>query len=212
MKSCVSWCWSPWICGSPPAHAARRRRRRRARALRVGQLNRADCTASATAVRSTCSRIGRTKSSTSCTMALAILASLMMSVSTACASGASGILRRSSAGHHLDAGERILHLVRDHRRHLADRGEPIAQPLAFLELLDAREVLEEHRRADHLAGVVAHQRQRVADHLVPTASAASRRGSAAGAGRTRRSARGPRRGASLSTVGHRLAEIVGLRA
>ena len=36
-------------------------------------------TTSASAMRSTCSRIGRTKSSTSSTMALAILASLMMS-------------------------------------------------------------------------------------------------------------------------------------
>ena len=30
------------------------------------------------------------------------------------------------------------------------RGQPIAQPLAFLELLDARQVLEEQRRADDL--------------------------------------------------------------
>ena len=106
-------------------------------------------TASATPVCSTCSRIGRTKSSTSCTIALAIFASLMMSVSTACASGASANLPAQQAGHHFDARQRVLHLVRDDRRHLADRREPVAQPFALFQLLDAREVLEEHRRADH---------------------------------------------------------------
>ena len=45
-------------------------------------------------------------------------------------------------------GERVLHFVRDRRRHLAERGKPVAQPLALFELLDAGQVLEEQRRAD----------------------------------------------------------------
>ena len=59
-----------------------------------------------------------------------------------------GHLPAQQAGHHLDAGQRVLHLVRDARGHLAERRQPIAQPLAFLELLDPRQVLEEQRRAD----------------------------------------------------------------
>ena len=55
------------------------------------------------------------------------------------------------AGHHLDARQRVLHLVRDGGRHLAERRQPVAQPLALLELLDAREVLEEQRRAARAA-------------------------------------------------------------
>ena len=58
-----------------------------------------------------------------------------------------GHLAPEQAGHDLDAGERILQLVRDARRHFAERREPIPQPLALLELLDLREVLEEHDRA-----------------------------------------------------------------
>ena len=109
----------------------------------------------------------------------------MMSVSSACASGRRRNLAAQQAGHHLDAGERILHLVGDHGGHLADGGQTVAQPFALFELLDARQVLEEHRRADDVAVVVAHERERVADHLALTASAASRRGSAGGAVRRR---------------------------
>ena len=67
------------------------------------------------------------------------------------------------AGHDLDAGQRILDLVRDGRGHLAERREPVAQALALLDLLDARQVLEEQRRADHPAVVVVDVRERVAD-------------------------------------------------
>ena len=66
-------------------------------------------------------------------------------------------------GHDLDAGQRVLDFVRDGRGHLAERRQPVAQPLALLELLDPRQVLEEQRRARDLARGVAHLRQRVAD-------------------------------------------------
>ena len=59
-----------------------------------------------------------------------------------------GQLALEDAGHDLDAGERVLDLVRDRRGHLAERRQPVAQPLALFELLDARQVLEEERRAD----------------------------------------------------------------
>ena len=68
-------------------------------------------------------------------------------------------------GHDFDAGERVLDLVRDRRGHLAERRQPIAQPLALLELLDARQVLEEERRAGQPAARVPDLRQRVADDL-----------------------------------------------
>ena len=58
-----------------------------------------------------------------------------------------GHLPPQQARHDLDAGQRVLQLVRDRRGHLAERGEPVAQALALLELLDAREVLEEQRDA-----------------------------------------------------------------
>ena len=116
--------------------------------LAVGQRRRALASASASEVRSTCSRTGRTNASTSWTIALAIFASLMMSLTSACASGLSRRLAAQQPGQHLDAGQRVLDLVRHHRRHLADRGQPIAQPLALLDLLDVREVLEEQRGAD----------------------------------------------------------------
>ena len=58
-----------------------------------------------------------------------------------------GKLALEDAGHDFDAGERILDLVRDRRGHLAERRQPVAQPLALLELLDAGEVLEEERGA-----------------------------------------------------------------
>jgi hypothetical protein len=41
-----------------------------------------------------------------------------------------------------------------------------SKPAALLDLLDVGEVLEEQRRADWLAVIVANQRQRVADHGV----------------------------------------------
>ena len=63
--------------------------------------------------------------------------------------GVIGELALEHAGHDLDAGQRVLDLVRDRRGHLAERRQPIAQPLAFFDLLDARQVLEEQRRADH---------------------------------------------------------------
>ena len=125
------------------------------------------CSTSAIAVCSTCSRIGRTNSSASCTIWFAIFASLMMSFSIDCASGesATAAWRFSSAGHDFDARERVLHFVRDGGRHLAERDEPIAQALALFELLDLRQVLEEQRDAGRAAALVAHVRQRVADDL-----------------------------------------------
>ena len=62
-------------------------------------------------------------------------------------------------------GERVFHFVRDSGRHLAERNQPIAQALAFLELFDLREVLEEQRDAGRTAPLVTNVRQRVADHL-----------------------------------------------
>ena len=59
-------------------------------------------------------------------------------------------LAAQQAGHHLDAGERVLDLVSDDRGHLADGRQPVAKPLALFQLLDARQVLEEHRGADHV--------------------------------------------------------------
>ena len=79
--------------------------------------------------------------------------------------GRVGQLPLEQAGHDLDAGERVLDFVRDRRRHLAERGEPVAQALALFELLDARQVLEEERRADVAPARVLDLRQRVADHL-----------------------------------------------
>ena len=79
--------------------------------------------------------------------------------------GRLGQLPLQQAGHDFDAGQRVLHFVRDRRRHLAERGQPVAQALALLELLDARQVLEEQRRADVAAARVLDVRQRVADHL-----------------------------------------------
>ena len=75
-------------------------------------------------------------------------------------------LAAQQAGEHLDAGERILDFVRHHRRHLADGGQPIAQALALFHLFDVGQVLEKERRAHRLAVLVAHQRQRVADHRI----------------------------------------------
>ena len=60
-------------------------------------------------------------------------------------------------GHDLDACEGILDFVRDRRRHLAERGQPIAQPLALLELLDPRQVLEKQRGADVASARILHQ-------------------------------------------------------
>jgi hypothetical protein len=51
-------------------------------------------------------------------------------------------------------------------RHLAQRGQAIAQPLALLELLDAGEVLEEHHGANRRPRVVFDLGQRVADDAI----------------------------------------------
>ena len=51
------------------------------------------------------------------------------------------------AGHHLDARQRVLDLVRDRRGHFAEGRQPVAQPVALFHLLDARQVLEEQRGA-----------------------------------------------------------------
>ena len=56
--------------------------------------------------------------------------------------------------------------MRDAGRHLTERRKPIAQALAFLELLHLREVLEEHHGAGRLPAIVFHLRQRVADDAV----------------------------------------------
>ena len=58
--------------------------------------------------------------------------------------GRLGHLPPQQSGHHLDAGQRILQLVRDAGRHLPERRQAVAEPLALLELLDLRQVLEEH--------------------------------------------------------------------
>ena len=100
--------------------------------------------------------------------------------------GRLGELPLQQAGHDLDPGERVLHFVRDGRRHLAERGQPVAQALALLELLDAGQVLEEERRADVAPARVLDVRQRVADHLARSSSAAARRGWAGARARTRR--------------------------
>ena len=73
-------------------------------------------------------------------------------------------LAPQQAGHDLDAGKRILELVGDAGRHLAERRQPIAQPLALFKLFDLREVLEEHHRADYAPVVVFDPGQRVANH------------------------------------------------
>ena len=77
-----------------------------------------------------------------------------------------GHLAAEQSRHHFDPGERVLQLVRDAGGHFTERRQPIAQPLLLLDLLDAREVLEEHHGADGCAAVVLHLRQRVADHAI----------------------------------------------
>ncbi len=79
--------------------------------------------------------------------------------------GRIGKLPLQQSRHHLDAGQRVLHLVRDGRRHLAEGREPVAQPLPFLELLDPCQVLEEQRGAGDLSAAVADLRQGIADDL-----------------------------------------------
>ena len=56
-------------------------------------------------------------------------------------------LALADPGHHLDAGQRVLHLVGDRGGHLAERRQPVAEPLTLFELLDAGQILEEQRRA-----------------------------------------------------------------
>ena len=81
-----------------------------------------------------------------------------------------GVVRRlaaDQAGQHLDAGQRVLDLVGHDRRHLADRRQPVAQPLALLHLLDVGQVLEEQApRPTTTPASLADQRQAVADHRV----------------------------------------------
>jgi hypothetical protein len=55
--------------------------------------------------------------------------------------------------------------VRDRRRHLAERGEAVAQPLALLQLLDAGQVLEEERGPVEAPPRVAYLRERIPDDL-----------------------------------------------
>ena len=69
------------------------------------------------------------------------------------------------ASHHLDAGQRVFHLVRDGRRHFAKRHQAVSQPLAFFHLLDFGQILEEHRDTGRATPLVVDARQRVADHL-----------------------------------------------
>jgi hypothetical protein len=76
-----------------------------------------------------------------------------------------GQLAFQDAGHHFDTRQRIFHFVRNRGRHLAERDQPIAQPFTLFNLLDFRQVLEEDDDADRLPPLVAHMRQRVADHL-----------------------------------------------
>ena len=115
--------------------------------------------------------------------------------------GLLGQLALQHAGHDLDARQRVLDLVRDRRGHLAERRQPIAQPLAFLDLLDARQILEEQRRADE-----SRRRRRECARACSrsrgrSCAAASRRGwagrrsrtPAAGRARPRGSRAGPRR-------------------
>ena len=126
----------------------------------------APCTASAIAVWSTCSRIGRTKSSTSCDDGVRHLGFADDVGQHHLRVGGIGNLAAQQTGHDLDAGERILDLVGDHGGHLSNRCKTIAQTLALLELFNAGQVLEEHGRPDHVAIVGADERERVADHLV----------------------------------------------
>ena len=67
--------------------------------------------------------------------------------------------------HHLNAGERVLDLVRDRRRHLAQGGQAITQSLPLFQLLDPGQVLEEQRRARHAPLAVHDPAQRVPDRL-----------------------------------------------
>ena len=118
-----------------------------------------------------------------------------------------GHLALEHAGHDLDARERVLDLVRDGRGHLAERRQPVAQTLALFHLLDARQVLEEERRADHPAVVVVNVRERVAHraaglaqpHLGAVGEVVARRRPAA--------ARAVTSGTSLQHFGERAADV-----
>lgn len=63
----------------------------------------------------------------------------------------------------LDGGQGVAHLVRQSRRHLAERGQAVLEAGLLLEALDGGEVLEEHRHADDLAARVDDEGERVAD-------------------------------------------------
>ena len=77
-----------------------------------------------------------------------------------------GDLAPEQARHDLDAGEWIFQLMRDAGGHLAERRQPIAEPLAFLELFHLREILEEHHGPKRGAAAVLHLRERVPDDAV----------------------------------------------
>ena len=147
----------------PGAHATWTSTLPRAR-LRVGQLDGALHRLS-TAVCSTSSRIGRTKSSTSCTIAFAIFGFADDVGQHGLRVGASVILRRSRPAITSMPASGFFTSWAMAAAISPTRRQAVAQPLAFLELLDPREVPEEHRRADDRAVVVADQRERVADHL-----------------------------------------------
>ena len=115
-------------------------------------------------MRSTCRRTGRTNSSISTTMALASLASLMMSASIDCASAESGTWRRRSPAMTSMPASGFFNSCAMPRRHLSERGEAIAQALALFELFDLRQVLEEQDGANRVPVVVLDLRQGVADH------------------------------------------------
>ena len=84
-------------------------------------------------------------------MALAIFASLMMSASSDCASGESGTWRRSRPAITSMPASGFFSSCAMPAAISPSDGQPIAQPLALLELLDLRQVLEEQHRADRRA-------------------------------------------------------------
>ena len=94
VNSWRSWYWSP--CMSGTSSASEVDTTTDPRDTLVSAIVMALWRISPSETRSTCRRIGRTNSSTSSTMALAILASLMMSLRMACASAESGSWRLSS--------------------------------------------------------------------------------------------------------------------
>jgi hypothetical protein len=74
-------------------------------------------------------------------------------------------LALEETGHDLDARQRVLHFVAMAAAISPERHEAVAQPFAFLELLDLGQVLEEQRDAGRASALVADVRERVSDHL-----------------------------------------------